>query len=361
MKYSTIFRPIQLAGPKLRSLLSDLGKKKKLLIRIVGFVLAGAYFIFAGLLPDYYIHKHYADGHAYVNLYSHLFRYGEFFGWMTVLLLIPPVTYLASESSNIQIPWLLVFVGVIVCSALGLLVDFQSENIAPHEIRAEIIENDPQLKYHFTKGSRTEDDKTDYQRKTVSLIQERANWSVARYLHYLTIFIMTSQLVFIAVVVVALLKCGLTQRLKESPEFKMALVYCSLAILISYFWVLMRMAFVQQKPDYFPSISNPVAEFTLLFFCIVATSLIVYRLLSLSGFREELSIILGVGSLFFSALSVLSVWKFQGALVKAFGRDARMIHYWTPFIAIAFLSVFAILGYTMKVKQQSEIAETDEG
>src|SRR5882724_6380432 len=75
---------------------------QNLLIIVGGLVLAGAYFFFGGLLPDYYISSHYTEGAKIVGLYSHLYRYCEFFGWLAVLLLIPAVIFLRSQKIDVR-------------------------------------------------------------------------------------------------------------------------------------------------------------------------------------------------------------------------------------------------------------------
>jgi hypothetical protein len=115
--------------------------------------------------------------------------------------------------------------------------------------------------YYFSKpGARTREEREHYQATMLELLEDRNNWSAARYWCHLSILIQIFNVLFILVVAIALTIYGLRPDADHSYEFKEALVYCSLAILVSYLWLLMRAAFNHQKLNYFPEISNWIAE-----------------------------------------------------------------------------------------------------
>lgn len=274
MNHRAMLHLILRARSRFHSSLEGLRGNRKLLIIIAGVVLAGVYFFFGGLLPDYYISTHYTEGHKIVGLYSHLYRYCEFFGWLAILLLIPPVTFLASQKIDVLKNKLFILIALLLLILFPLAtvwIDQRSSNTAPHEVRPDIVENNPALKDHFIKGPPTQEQKEAYQSTMNSLLKDKANRSFAWFLHYLTVYLLTLQLVALGVVVVALLRFGPARPPSQSSRYTTALVSCSLSIFVSYLWVLMRVAFVAQKSTYFPTISLPVTEGVLLGFSLLTT------------------------------------------------------------------------------------------
>ena len=325
-----------------------------LLIIIGGVVLAGAYCFFGGLLPDYYISTHYTEGRKIVGLYSHLYRYCEFFGWLAVLLLIPAVNFLYSQKTDISKNRFFIFVALlllILFPATTVWIDQQSTNAAPHEVRPDIVESNPALKDHFINGPPTREQNDAYQSTMNSLLKDKPNRSAARPMHYFTIYLLTLQLVAVGIVVVALLRFGPAGSVSQSSQYTSALVSCSLAIFVSYLWVLMRLAFVAQKPIYFPAISLPVTEVVLLGFSLLTTLAISLRLLTLYERRQQaLSLLITLALPVFSILMGGFDWaRFQGILVRAFGRDAELFQYVLILGATIFLLLFvALIGHPQR-------------
>jgi len=183
-----------------------------------------------------------------------------------------------------------------------------------------------------------------------SLLKDKANRSVARFLHYLTIYLLTLQLVALGIIVVALLRFGPAPPRGQSSKYTTALVSCSLAIFVSYFWVLMRLAFVAQKPTYFPGVSLPVTEDVLLGFSLLTTLLIALRLLNLYKRQQGLSLLIALALPVFTILMSGFNWiRFKEILVTAFGRDAEVSQYGLILGAIIFLLLFvALIGHPQK-------------
>lgn len=321
---------------------------------IVGLVLAIVYFVLAGLVPAVYIQNRYTNGATFISLYSHAFRYPQFFGWMTILLLVPPVLYLTSlpglkrAGDRLLLLFLLVLISTFI-----LVIDTQSRNTAPFEVRAEILQHDDQLNNHFTKKALKGEDKKAYEDKMLSLLKSRDNWSPARYLFYLSVFLQIFNVLFIFVVAGALSIRGLTPNSDHPYEFKEALIYCSLAILVSYLWLLMRVAFNYQKPDYFPGISNPVADLTVIALFAAATLLIAIRLLS--WLPDKFTVIFSLASIFLGFLGALSAMTLKETLVTVFGKDAGLVPYCTILVAIGSLLIFVVVARKMRVGQKDTV------
>ena len=359
MNHYARLRPIWKAIYRLTSWLKSLQANKDLLIIIGVVVLAGAYFFFGGLLPDYYISTHYTEGYKIVSLYAHLYRYCEFFGWLAVLLLIPAATFLHSQKTKIRKDKSFIAVALFLLVVLPLAVvwiDQRSKNAVPHEVRPDIVESNPALKDHFIKAQPTQKQNEDYQDTMNSLLENPANRSTARALHYLTIYLVTLQLIVVGVVIAALLRFGPARSSNQSSRYTSALVYCSLAIFVSYLWALMRVAFVAQKPIYFPRISLPVTEFVLLGFSFLATVAIALRVLNLYKGREALSILFGLTLPVLTLLMGGFNWvRFKELMVSAFGQDAEPAQYVLILGAIIVLLAFvALIGHPKKEGPQDQ-------
>ena len=203
----------------------------------IGIVLALGYFVFAGVIPAVYVKKDYADGATFISLYSPAFRYPQFFGWITVLLLIRPVLYLTLLPGLKRVKdRISVLIVLSIISALMLLINIQSHNAAPFEVRADILQKDERLKNHFTMpGERTVEEKKYYQETMLGLLKDTDNWSAVRYLYYLSVFIQIFNVLFIFAVAGALTIHSLSPNSEHSYEFNEALVYCSLSMLVSIF------------------------------------------------------------------------------------------------------------------------------
>lgn len=312
---------------------------------VTGLWLALVYFVLAGLVPAAYVKKDYLDGATFVGLYSHVFRYPQFFGWITILLLIRPVLYLTSLPGLDRTADRLVMLIILVTfSALILMINIQSRNITPFEVDAGKFQTDERLKDHFKKaGDLTLEERVVYQDRMLKLLEDRKNWSTARYWYHVSIFIQIFNVLFIFVVTFALTIHGLAPNSDHSHEFREALVYCSLAILVSYLWLLMRVAFNRQKTIYFPSISNPTAELMIVILFALATLLVAIRLLS--WLPDKFSAIFSFASAIAAILGTLSAARFQDALVEAFGRDSGTAPYWTILLVIgAVLLIILVLS-----------------
>jgi hypothetical protein len=315
---------------------------------IVG-LLTLAYFIFAGLAPALYIQTHYTDGSSFISLYSHLYRYPVFFGWITIPLLIYPVKYLISVPTLKLIEFKnLIFFGLILVASLFVVADFLSQNIAPFEVKAEILQNDDQLKDHFTKKAPKDDEKKAYQNKMLEMLKNISNWSIARYLHYTAIFLQVLNLLCIGFIAAALAVDRASADFKDSYKFKLALIYCSLAGLVSYLWGLMRAAFYYQKPIYFPEISNPVADIMIVAAFTIVTLVIVTVLVFWVG--DKFGNLIAAVATVCGGISILTATIFQGSLVAVFGRNAGTVPYWTILLGIGGLAIFIFLAHKIRAQ-----------
>jgi len=299
----------------------------------VGVVLALLYYIFVGYVPAAFIESRYTYGAIYVSLYSHVFRYPQFFGWITILLLIPPVLYLRSctplrEKKN----RLIVLATILFISVLALVIAFQSANIAPFGVKPEILESNPLLCNHFTKQMHTKEENNAYQEEILKLYKNRDNWSSARYLYYFAVSIQSFTMMFIFVVAAALWLYGDSPDSDNADKFKGALIYCSLTIMVAILWLLMRIAFIHQKPRYFPEISNPVGDYAAagLFIFIV----LLYVIQLFSWLFNKHSFILGLVSTSLGIFGALFLGSFKETLVTVFGRNAGLVPYSTILILI---------------------------
>ena len=306
------------------------------------------YFILAGAAAVVCIQTQYENGGTFVSLYSHLYRYPVFFGWITIPLLAYTIKYLKS-APTVRLNNRKIFTILTIGAVLFVIVDLQSNNIAPFEIKAEIIQNDDQLKYHFTKEPPEPDEKLAYQNKMLELLKNRSNWSIARYLHYIAIFVQVLNLLCIGFVAIALIVDRTSKKFKDSSAFKIALTSCVLAALVSYLWGLMRAAFVYQKPIYFPEISNPITEVAIAVAFLSITLVIVTGLIFWVGDRlGYLGQFVAIFGLFAGGLSVLFVTSFQNSLVLVFGKDAGTLPYWTILLAMGIVAMFMFLGYRIR-------------
>jgi hypothetical protein len=312
---------------------------------IVGVLLALFYFIVAGCIPAYNIQKSYKYGDIYVGLYAHVFRYAQFFGWLTILLLIPPVLFLRSHIlKRPKNRWLLLGI-ILVFSILTWSIAFRSANIAPFGVKPEILNDCPQLGEHFTKDRPpTMEENKNYQEMMQKLHENRGNWSTARYLYYVSVFMQMLNMFLIFFVANMLCLHGWTSNDAQSYEFKGALLYCSLAILVAYIWLLLRVAFVQQKTKYFPDVSNLAGDYiVMVIFLVVTLSLVIFQLSWILG---KYTFIIGLIPFFLGIFSLLSSGS---GLVSVFGMKVGPTPYRTGLVAICSLLVtFFILVYMLE-------------
>lgn len=323
--------PEQIQQTPPREVLVDAWRYKNPSGIVIGVLLALFYFILAGYVPIAYIQNGYTDGTTYVNLYSHVFRYSQFFGWLTILLLIPPVLYLTSDTPFRRAKRKLVLLAFILGLSLVLLaLAFHSANVAPFGVKREQLQNDPRLSKHFMKKAPTEVEREEYQKRMLELHQNRANWSTGRYLYYIAVFMQIFKMLFILFVAGALCFHRITSpQDARSSEFKGALLYCSLAILVAYLWLLMRFAFVEQKIKYFPDVYNLAGEIT------VAA---VFVLLSVIFVTVHFSWLFGKYTFLLSlvplCLGVFGPLSFKSSLVSVFGKDVGVLPYVTILVLI---------------------------
>lgn len=311
------------------------------------------YYVLAGYVPADYVEKGYANGPAFIALYSPVFRYPQFFGWITIMLLIRPVLYLTSLRGFRGTRDRLLMLLFLVMLSVGILaVNMDSHNIAPFEVDASVLQADG-LTDHFTMTrDLTLKEKEVYQETMLSRLKDSKNWSTARYWYHLSVFIQIFNVLFIFAVTCALTVYGFTPDSGHSYEFKEALVCCSLAILVSYLWLLMRVAFNYQKPAYFPRIDNPTAEFAVIALFLLATLFVAVRLSS--WLLDTFSIVFSLATTFAGLAGTLSAVRFQEPLVDAFGKNSGTAPYWTILLVVgAVLLIFFIM--TRKVGPVKEV------
>lgn len=324
--------------------LSGTWKHKNLGIIIAGVLLALFYFILAGYVPAYNIQKSYTHGAIYVGLYAHVFRYSQFFGWLTILLLIPPVIFLTSHILKRPKNRLLLLIIILVFSFLTLWISSHSANVAPFGVVQKKLNECPQLEKHFTNDAPTKEESKAYQEMIQELYKDRANRSNTRYLYYGSVLMQMLNMLLIFFVASILCLHGWTSNDAQSYEFKGALLYCSLATLVAYIWLLLRVAFVQQKIKYFPEVSNLAGEYiVMLVFFVVTMGLVIFQLSWLLG---KYTFILGLIPFFLGIFSLLSSGS---GLVSVFGKNVGTTPYSTALGAIcSLLGAFFLLVYMLK-------------
>lgn len=335
----------------------------------VGVTLALIYFVFAALLPIVSILTNYEDGETFIKFYSHLYLYPAFFGWLTILLLIYPVKYLYSNKILIQRRFKILFLIILILSVFMLMVDINSTNTAPFEIKANILESNPDLKDHFKttpfdrnrkkisdeERSRLSDEsrkKYDEERKkydeanekyyytALELIENSDNWSTSRFFHYISVFVQILSVFITGFITLILVHSKFTDSVEDSYEFRAAYLCCSSVVLISYLWLLMFVAFEHQKQDYFFEISNQATFYVVLFGFFIVTLLLPIMFVKLIGgdlVNNLIPIILllgGAGSALFFATNN------KDTLVKLFGKNAEINNYWI--ILLGIIIVFAV-------------------
>jgi hypothetical protein len=224
---------------------------------------------------------------------------------------------------------------VILASILGLSfvlfgLAFHSANVAPFAVTPGRLKNEPLLREHFKKEAPTKVEREAYQRKILELHKNRANWSTARYLYYAAVFIQIFKMLCILFVAGALCYHRITSpQDAHSSKFKGALLYCSLAILVAYLWLLMRFAFVEQKIKYFPDVYNLAGE-------IVVAG--VFVLLSVIFVTVHFSWLFGKYTFLLSlvplCLSVFGPLSLKSNLVLVFGKDVGVLPYVTILVLI---------------------------
>lgn len=317
--------------------------------------IALVYYILVGYVPAAFIESRYTYGAIYVSLYSHVFRYPQFFGWITILLIIPPVLYLRSctplkEKKN----RLIVLATILFISVLALAIAFQSANVAPFGVKPETLESNPLLCNHFTKDMHTKEENNAYQEEILKLYKNRDNWSSARYLYYFAVSIQIFTMLFIFVVAGALCIYGRSSHSENTDEFKGALIYCSLTIMVAILWLLMRIAFIHQKPRYFPEISNPVGDYAAagLFIFIV----LIYVTQLFSWLFNKHSFILSLVSTSVGIFGTILLGSFKETLVSAFGKNVGLVPYSTILIlicggAVVIFVLVYVMGEELKDKE----------
>jgi hypothetical protein len=316
---------------------------------VIGVVLALFYFILAGYVPAAYIESNYTHGTLYVNLYSHVFRYSQFFGWLTILLLIPPVSYLKLRT-NIKPAKhrLLLFSLIFILSLVLLTLAFNSANVAPFGVKRQLAQSEPALKDHFAKPAPTEVERREYQKRMLELHSDRTNWSAARYLYYLAVFIQIFTMLFILFAGVALcVHRGLSPHAAQSYKFKAALLYYSLAILVAYLWLLMRFAFVEQKTKYFPGVYNFAGDFWIA--AVFVGFSVIFVTVQFSSVFGKYTFLLNLIPLSFGIFAPLS---FGSTLVLMFGKDVDVFTYRSTLAVILIVLIIPFVLVFMLDKRQ---------
>ena len=149
---------------------------------VVGAVVALLYFILAGYVPAAYVQDSYRPyGALYVKLYPHVFLYPQFYGWLSILLLIPPVLYLKAHPNFARMKkgLLGMLAVVLVLSVMVFTIALCSSNVAPFGLKSELIEGEPPLREHFNKEPPSEAERYYYQKRILELYADTGNWSRA--------------------------------------------------------------------------------------------------------------------------------------------------------------------------------------
>lgn len=298
-------------------------------------VLVGSWALFylsvCGLIPSLWIWHSYAEGKAYVQMYSHLFLFPIFFGWITVLLLIPFFRFVRTEGLFDRRGWKVFLSLPVVFALLSVVtVELPSKNHAPYELLPELVNNSPSLSGHFSRGDDIQRaEALAFQDELGRLIDAPANWSVARLFHYSSVFLSATQmlLVFFCAGLLALYR--LKNQSLRSESYRAALVACTCAVFVFLLWVLMRQVFLLDKTLYYGDVANVVKDY-------VVAALFFTGLLFLSTglflwLGEKLTAIIG---LFGSAGGVFFVLSETDRLREVFGADASLASYWTILLGI---------------------------
>lgn len=347
--------PPRSSSGKRRSVREFIKEKKGI---IIGIVLAFAYFLFGGYIPAYNIQTNFDDGEIFVGLYSHLYRYGQFFGWITALFLIRPVRHLwANEKENKKLINLILAILLLV-PAVVVVIDFHSSNPAPYELKPELLRSRPELNEHFKKQNPSETDKRDYQKVMLELLQDPGNWSYARFWHYLIIYFHAFSLLLILAIQIWLSVYGASEKIRQTDEYKGILVFCASTMLISFLWLLMRTAFNYQRGSYFPAISNPAADY-LLGAQFITGSLVILLLLSTTFIKEFVQAVTLAGFGFACFSVFIQQWRPE-KLLEIFGKDADVINYWTIFVGIVFFSGLVVLILKLKAAQHKKFSKSEK-
>lgn len=318
-------------GPILAKSDIDADRTDKRLTALVG-SWALFYLSVCGLIPSLWIWHSYAEGKAYVQMYSHLFLFPTFFGWITVLLLIPFLRFIRTEGLFDRRGWKVFLSLPVVFALLSVVtVELPSKNHAPYELSPELIDNSPRLSGHFSRGEDIQlADALAFQDELGRLLDDPANWSVARLFHYSSVFLSASQmlLVFFSAGLLALYR--LRNQSHRSESYRAALVACTCAVFVFLLWVLMRQVFLLDKTLYYGEVANVVKDY-------VVAALFFIGLLFLSTglflwLGEKLTAIIG---LLGSAGGVFFVLSETDRLREVFGADATLAGYWTILLGIA--------------------------
>lgn len=314
------------------------------------------YWIIGGLIPITLLHNEYGDrATTYATIYGHFFLYPIFFGWIPALIAGYSFKYiyaLLDSKRQRQKFWL----GLITLSLIALALEIHpsNSNIAPWEIKHERLASLGFEKY-FDSPEKTETEKSNYQETMLAEIKNTHNWSNVRYAYFASFFVQAGTLLTIFFYCVALLTYRMKLGLGEpylDKSFRGVLSLITTAASICLLYSLARIAFTHEKTAYFPSVSNEVSTWVLLFLFIAAITFLSACLYLWIG--KHLQPIL---TLTFGGSSIITAFQYPEVIYRIFGKKSGLLTYFT--IAAGMLVLYWVWS-TFAPPTQSILAEEED-
>lgn len=288
---------------------------------------AVGYLVICGIVPVLYVWNTFPNGRLYVQLYSHFLLYPLYFGWLAVFLVTGAWQFIRDQMARRQ--RLVLFAGIAAFAIIAMLIDMSSENIAPFRLKISVITEIPELNDHFL------DTASDSAKKTYEELANReirrSAWTAPNTIFYTSFYVQAYTLGFIIATISILATHRSRPNFRDTREFQRALASSAAAFLIYFLWLLMRIAFRQQKQEFFIAESLPAADFVIAVGYIIGAVLIAMCFWLWLGDKLVAAL-----TLFFGGISALTAWKQPMILVHIFGRDAGQWSYLSILLGIAF-------------------------
>jgi hypothetical protein len=311
-----------------------------------------AYFLFCGLLPFVLVWKSYDKGLSYMQLYSPLFLYPLFYGWIAVGFL--QIAYERGVSSVLILEGrrLFFWAGVVAFALVVFLLEVMGPVVAVWEAPPVAINGDPFLRDFFETANHSQAEKIAYQEKLSVLVGGLANWRswpTNRWAYFLSVFLQGMAMIAAFAACGVLASHRLSRNFGDGPTFRTALACAALAIAILFLWILMRVVFEQQRTNYYAIAPNVIALYVITGLFMIALLFIVACFWLWLG--NNLGTVLGM--LFGGVGGVIGLLQ-PSILAKFFGKEAGL----APHITI--LAGMALVAWVWMMLRPSIVLPHEE-
>ncbi len=334
----------------------------KVLRHIVLYMPVLAYWLMCGVIPLVAVVQYYHPyGMTYVKFYGAFFIYPVFFGWIPVFFIVNIYRFL---NTNVLTNWRLkreLWLGVVVFSSVLAAVDLSSDNIAPFEIergyltQTKIVSLDgttsvPLIAYfdraQFPDGHEVDCEIDDPDRKDVRCrFQDKmldglgnklfptkeSRWSPTRYLYIISLTIQCFTLLTFMFTIALILKFRIENGNNIPNHYYNLLIQIGLGVVVAFFWIILRVSFMNDKLDYFPGRQNYITEYVVL---IMFNIVLVF--LSLSFWNQYRDVILAMAGVLLGGSGLFVIFRYPDAIAEAFSQQ--------NIISSSFLSLLGLAG-----------------